>query len=473
VEVAIYAEERRRRDTFSIIGNDPPVSGLSGPSSGDKVVGCSLRATDRLFPPIRYFSDACREAIDYSSLVKVGYGDVPNSLSSSNRPNRRHFDARLSIPALKLPLLFAQFNALWVGVFCSSINMKIAFVGKGGSGKTTISALFTRYVASRGLPVIAIDADINQQLPEALGMTEKQARVLKPMGAEIDLIKEYVRGCNPRIASRDVMIKTTPPGAGSRLIAVTEQNPIYDYFTQSFKGIRVMVAGPYTEDDLGIKCYHSKTGAVELFLNHLIDGEREYVVTDMTAGADSFASGLFTRFDVTFIVVEPTLKSLGVYQQYKHHASDYDVTLKVVANKVESDEDVSFIQQRVGGDYLTSFGLSRYVRQMEKGVIGDMSEVETENMAALENLLKLVDKRKKDWNKFYRQAVEFHIKNAESWANAQLGTNVVNQIDPAFNMEDMVNAQLKPAFMSNNNLISEQTSMGKEKFHVINSHSRA
>jgi hypothetical protein len=82
VEVAIYAEERRRRDTFSIIGNDPPVSGLSGPSSGDKVVGCSLRATDRLFPPIRYFSDACREAIDYSSLVKVGYGDVPNSLSS-------------------------------------------------------------------------------------------------------------------------------------------------------------------------------------------------------------------------------------------------------------------------------------------------------------------------------------------------------------------------------------------------------
>ena len=354
-----------------------------------------------------------------------------------------------------------------------SLNMKIAFVGKGGSGKTTISALFTRYVALRGLPVIAIDADINQHLPEALGVAEIQARSLKPMGAEIDLIKEYVRGCNPRIASRDVMIKTTPPGAGSRLITVTEQNPIYDYFALSFNGIRVMAAGPYTEDDLGIKCYHSKTGAVELFLNHLIDREREYVVTDMTAGADSFASGLFTRFDVTFIVVEPTLKSLGVYQQYKHHASDYGVTLKVVANKVEGAGDVSFILQGVGGDYLTAFSLSRYVRQMEKGVIGNLSEVEAENMAALDVLLNLVDERKKDWNKFYRQAVEFHIKNAESWANAQLGTNVVNQIDPAFNMEDMVNAQVKPAFMSNNYLISEQTSMGKEKFHVINSHSRA
>jgi CO dehydrogenase maturation factor len=268
-----------------------------------------------------------------------------------------------------------------------------------------------------------------------------------PMGAEIDLIKEYVRGCNPRIASRDVMIKTTPPGAGSRLITVTERNPIYDYFALSFNGIRVMAAGPYTKDDLGIKCYHSKTGAVELFLNHLIDGEGEYVVTDMTAGADSFASGLFTRFDVTFIVVEPTLKSLGVYQQFKHHASDYGVTLKVVANKAECAEDANFIRRHAGRDYLAAFGLSRYVRQIEKGVIGDLSEFEAENMAALETLLKLVDGQKKDWNKFYRQAVEFHIKNAESWANAQLGVNVTGQIDPAFNMEDSVNARAKSAFI--------------------------
>jgi CO dehydrogenase maturation factor len=123
------------------------------------------------------------------------------------------------------------------------------------------------------------------------------------------------------------MIKTAPPGAGSRLLTVTEQNPIFDHFAQTYNGIRVMAAGPYAEDDLGVKCYHSKTGAIELFLNHLIDGEREYVVTDMTAGTDSFASGLFTRFDVTFIIVEPTLKSLGVYQQYKGYAEDYGVTL--------------------------------------------------------------------------------------------------------------------------------------------------
>jgi CO dehydrogenase maturation factor len=50
-------------------------------------------------------------------------------------------------------------------------------------------------------------------------------------------------------------------------------------------------------------------------LNHLVDGPGEYVVVDMTAGADSFASGLFTRFDATFLVCEPTLRSVGVYRQ--------------------------------------------------------------------------------------------------------------------------------------------------------------
>jgi CO dehydrogenase maturation factor len=84
---------------------------------------------------------------------------------------------------------------------------------------------------------------------------------------------------------------------------------------------------------------------------------------------------------------------------------------------------------------------------MEKGVIGDLSEVEAENMAALRTLLKLVDDQKKDWGKFYRQAVEFHVKNAESWANVQLGTNVIDQIDPAFNMEEAVKARAMPAFI--------------------------
>ncbi len=48
--------------------------------------------------------------------------------------------------------------------------MKIAVSGKGGSGKTTISATLTRLLARRGLPVLAIDGDPNPNLSQALGV---------------------------------------------------------------------------------------------------------------------------------------------------------------------------------------------------------------------------------------------------------------------------------------------------------------
>ncbi|WP_344927401.1 AAA family ATPase, partial [Streptosporangium carneum] len=121
--------------------------------------------------------------------------------------------------------------------------MRVAFVGKGGSGKTTLSALFARYVASQGAPVVAIDADINQHLGMALGMDE--AELPLPMGAHLTEIKEYLRGGNPRISSAAAMVKTTPPGRGSRLLRLAEADPIHARFAAPTPhGPRLMVTGP-------------------------------------------------------------------------------------------------------------------------------------------------------------------------------------------------------------------------------------
>jgi CO dehydrogenase maturation factor len=310
--------------------------------------------------------------------------------------------------------------------------MKIAFVGKGGSGKTTVSALFSRFLAEQAATVLAIDADINQHLGHALGFEEATLQKQPALGLNIDYIKEYLRGDNPLIHSNEHMAKTTPPGSGSNLLRLHENNPIWSFFQREKDGIRLLATGPFDKKDLGTKCYHSKTGAVELILNHLIDQKNEYVVQDMTAGADSFASGMFTRFDITFLVAEPTMRGVSVFQQYKDYADGYDVKLCVIGNKVEDDEDVAFLRHHVGDALLGCIGRSRFVRKMEKGQLPIFSELETSTAEILHIMKTHVDVQKKDWQKFYNQMVEFHIRNANAWASKQIGEDLTKQIDPEF-----------------------------------------
>ncbi|POM27752.1 CobQ/CobB/MinD/ParA nucleotide binding domain protein [Actinomadura rubteroloni] len=307
--------------------------------------------------------------------------------------------------------------------------MKIAFVGKGGSGKTTLSSLFIRRLAALGRPVVAVDADINQHLGVALGLDDDRAAKIPALGDHLPEIKDWLRGANPRVASAAAMVKTTPPGTGSRLLRLRGDDPVHA-LGQDVDGVTLLATGPFNDDDLGVACYHSKTGAVELYLNHLVDGAGEYVVVDMTAGADTFASGLFTRFDLMFLVAEPTRKGVGVYRQYVEYARDYDVAIAVVGNKVQNDEDVAYLRANTGDDLLTWVGQSAAVRAFEQGRAG--IALEDANTAALDAMLTAVDARGKDWDGYLRQAVQFHLKNAESWANRAVGADLAEQVDPEF-----------------------------------------
>jgi CO dehydrogenase maturation factor len=63
--------------------------------------------------------------------------------------------------------------------------MQVSFAGKGGSGKTTISATVARTLARRGHTVRAIDADSNPNLAIALGIPAHDAIALQVLPKEI------------------------------------------------------------------------------------------------------------------------------------------------------------------------------------------------------------------------------------------------------------------------------------------------
>lgn len=310
-------------------------------------------------------------------------------------------------------------------------GVRIAFVGKGGSGKTTLAALFTRYLAELGHPVLAVDADINQHLGQALGLDEAAAP--RALGADIGWLKDHLRGGNPRLPSADVMIKTTPPGRGSRLARLAEGDEVLRrYAAPCAGGARLMVTGEFDTDDIGVSCYHAKTGAVELYLNHLVDGPGEYVVVDMTAGADAFASGLFTRFDLTVLVSEPTQRGVGVYRQYMANSAGHPVALRVVGNKVADQADADYLREQFGPALLATVGHSAWVRAAERGTPGPLGALEPANRAALDTVLAELNGIERDWAAYHRGTVEFHLRNARAWANRALGGDLADQVDPDF-----------------------------------------
>ncbi|MGH2874701.1 MAG: ATP-binding protein, partial [Solirubrobacteraceae bacterium] len=149
----------------------------------------------------------------------------------------------------------------------------------------------------------------------------------------------------------------------------------------------------------------------------------------MTAGADSFASGLFTRFDVTFLVAEPTLRAVSVYRQYRDYADGHGVHIAVVGNKITGPEDEAFLREHVGDDLLTCLGTSGYVRAAEQGRIALLDALEPAHLRALDLLRDAVDAREKDWARFQRQAIDFHLRNAQAWANTAAGADLSTQVD--------------------------------------------
>ncbi len=318
--------------------------------------------------------------------------------------------------------------------------MKIAFVGKGGSGKTTIASLFIKYLNSQNQPVLAIDSDINQHLGESIGFTKDEVNSIPPLGVQIELLSQVYKGNNPRLQNVVSFKRTTPPGAGSRLIKYTEQHEILKSFEIQKNGIRLMRVGLPEEESVGEHCYHVNMSGAEIYLNHLIDKEDEYVIVDLTAGIDTLASGMFISYDVIYIVVEPTAKSLSVFNDYVNIAKSTGIEASIypIANQITTEEEIEYIEKTIGQKPIAVFPLSSYIRKTERGENIPFSEVDGETLHGLENLFAHIKTHTKNWELFYKNLLYFHNKKANKEPNLKLD----EQVDHSFSIENYIKKEM-------------------------------
>jgi CO dehydrogenase maturation factor len=313
--------------------------------------------------------------------------------------------------------------------------MRVAFVAKGGSGKTTISSLFIRYALSKNKNVTAIDGDMNQHLSEALGLSDK-AHKIKDLGNNMVRLREILASQNAFVENIDQMIESTPAAKGSHLVVTHKPSPIWDEFSYRQDNLRFLTAGAFKNENMAETCYHTYTGAVTMLLNHFIDTKDELVVVDMTAGSDPYTSGMFSRFDAVILVLEPTLKSVAVYDQCMQYGKEFSIPLYVVANKIEDESDLTFIREKVSDHLIAHLSSSAFVRKQERGVFQDINLLESENLDALEIILKQVMNAPKDWNKYQDLGENFHRIKAESWGNIFCGGDLMKQIDSNFSYQE-------------------------------------
>ncbi len=117
--------------------------------------------------------------------------------------------------------------------------------GKGGTGKTTISALLIKYFVEKGLtPVLAVDADANENLNELLGLAvetslgdlrERMKTETPPGMTKRDYMEMYINRAIIEAKDFDLLVMGQPEGPGCYCMANTILAQIIEGLARSYR----------------------------------------------------------------------------------------------------------------------------------------------------------------------------------------------------------------------------------------------
>jgi len=197
--------------------------------------------------------------------------------------------------------------------------MKIGIVGKGGVGKTTLSALISKTYAERGKRVVAIDTDSNPNLGMSLGLTLEEAEAIP-------------------VIPRRLVLGTDPGTTPSDLLA--------EYGRSTESGVRLLSA--MRVDQAGAGCTCSSHASVRSILGAALEEEADITLVDMEAGLEhlSRSGGTLAYADVLVAIMEPSRKSVITVARTVALANELGIARTVgVGNKARLPADKEFFER--------------------------------------------------------------------------------------------------------------------------------
>jgi CO dehydrogenase maturation factor len=207
--------------------------------------------------------------------------------------------------------------------------MKLAISGKGGVGKTTLTALLAQIYADAGRDVLAVDADPAPCLAGALGFPAEVRGNLHPI-AEMDALIEERTGAKPGTI-------------GGFFTINPRVDDIPERFSVSHRGVRLLEMGAV--DLGGSGCICPESAMLKTLMTHLLFRQDEVLLLDMYAGVEHLGRATVDFVDGLLIVAEPTRRSLGTAAQIQKLAGDIGLTrLWLVGNKVRNAEEADFME---------------------------------------------------------------------------------------------------------------------------------
>lgn len=209
--------------------------------------------------------------------------------------------------------------------------MKIAVVGKGGVGKTTICGFLARAFAARQYRVLAVDADPDANLASALPLDTVKASDIIPLARQKEQIQSIV---NPQGQLPQGLLLLNPDVSElASSLAVTWG-----------RGNQLLVMGWHKGGGQG--CYCEENIVLQQLLATVMTSTQDVVLIDSEAGLEHLSRGTISSANGVVVVIEPGLRSVETAFVSRKLCHDLGIQhVYVVLNGYENSNEIHAVQK--------------------------------------------------------------------------------------------------------------------------------